>query len=110
MNTVFKEIAMDLVKDINKITVPEGTNDDYGVDDIIDNGKFHVMSYTVSPKGRLLSVCLHGIIRGFLVCINTSGGRLSVGDGELGNDVTVYISDRACNAINEYYCPSFARY
>lgn len=109
MSTTLKEIANDLAKDINKITAPEGTNDDYGVDDIIDNGKFHVMTYTVSPKGKLLSVCLHGIVHGFLVCINTSGGRLSVGEPN-ENAITVYISDAACNAINEYYCPPFARY
>lgn len=103
------EMASDWAKEINKITVVEGTNDDYGVDDTLAGKGGFYKTYVIDEDGRLLSVTLSVFAKGYLVCINTNTQTITVSDGPT-NTATRDISSTACSKINEYYCPSFARY
>ena len=107
---IANEMANDWAKEINKITVAEGTNDDYGVDDLLDNKRgVRVSYYCIDDKQRLISVKLDAIVDGYLVCIDTAGRFVAVGN-ENTKPIAITISKLACDAIKEYYCPSFASF
>lgn len=102
-----KEMADSWAKKINKITVVEGTNDDWGVDNTLDADYDFYKVYEIDEDQKLLSMTLSVFVNGYLVFINTRDKTVSVADGFIDR-ATRNISIIACSKIEEYYCPTFA--